>query len=88
MPNQFPSTPSHRSHQPTLKQAIRAKWQAIAAFMVHRPQPSAPTPTADAAQRYGAKANAYPYLPAVEEQRDWLERIYSDRHIGEDKGAF
>ncbi len=47
--------------------------------MVHRPQPSAQTPDISADQRYSSKADRYPYLPAIEEKRDWLERAYRQR---------
>jgi len=63
--------PPHQAHPPTIRQAIQAKWQALAAFMVHRPQASGQSPIASA-----ERSKLYPYLPAVEEQRDWLERIY------------
>ncbi|MGC1306421.1 MAG: hypothetical protein WA885_04270 [Phormidesmis sp.] len=76
MQSQFRSTSSHSQNQPTLGQSLQRTFKAVAAFMVHRPQPSAPSPIASPKDKYSTKASLYPYLPKSEEQRDWLERLY------------
>lgn len=61
-----------------VRNQLKSIGRAFTRFMVHRPQPSAGSPALTAKQRYGAKSSLYPYLPASEEQRDWLEQLYSD----------
>lgn len=50
-------------------------WQQANAFMVHSPEV---LPLAEGSDRgnYEGKARFYAYLPPLEEQRDWLEKIY------------
>ncbi|MBE9059632.1 hypothetical protein [cf. Phormidesmis sp. LEGE 11477] len=65
--------------QSSRTQSNKTLWKSILRFMVQRPQASAQSSIVMAKDRYSAKASLYPYLPASEEQRDWLERIYHDQ---------
>ncbi|MEM8504374.1 MAG: hypothetical protein AAF716_14620 [Cyanobacteria bacterium P01_D01_bin.1] len=76
MQNKFQSPSSSDQNRSTLGKSIQTLWKATLGFMVHRPQPSTPSPTTKPQDRYSAKANLYAYLPDSEEQRDWLERSY------------
>ncbi|MGB3769395.1 MAG: hypothetical protein WA947_22785 [Phormidesmis sp.] len=70
------SNSSYDQSQSTLGQSLQSLYKAVKRFMVHRPQPSAQSPTLLAKGKYDAKARLYPYLPKAEEQRDWLDRLY------------
>lgn len=79
MSNQFSATASDRRKQHSLQQSLKQLLQfgrKAIAFMVHRPQVSAQPPVTLPEHRYSAKAALYSYLPADEEQRDWLDRLY------------
>ncbi|MGC1216760.1 MAG: hypothetical protein WA883_04760 [Phormidesmis sp.] len=60
-----------------MKSQLHSIGTAIIKFMVHRPQASAGLPRLSARQQYREKSSLYPYLPSREEQRDWLEYLYS-----------
>ncbi|MGB3295095.1 MAG: hypothetical protein WBB01_19100 [Phormidesmis sp.] len=57
------------------------QWQRLTSFMV-MPEDALPT---QSEKRYASKTRLYPYLPATEEARDWLEKIYqkSQSKIGD-----
>ncbi|MGB3789665.1 MAG: hypothetical protein WA949_16765 [Phormidesmis sp.] len=76
MSSPFRSVPSENPSQKTLGQTLQASCKAIANFMKHRPQPSAKQSGVLPKHRYGAKAGLYPYLPTIEEERDWLEQVH------------
>ncbi len=76
MPSPFRSVPSENLNQKTLSQTFQASWKAVAKFMSHRPRTSTQQPNTLPKHRYSAKASLYPYLPAFEEKRDWLEQIH------------
>ncbi len=50
----------------------RKWWRDFCNFMIDKS--IAP---AEPLAEYDRKARFYPYLPAIEEQRDWLEKIYT-----------
>ena len=76
MPSPIRPVSSKNPSQKTLGQTLQASWKVVANFMSHRPQGSAQQPVTLPQHRYGAKAALYPYLPTVEEERDWLEQIH------------
>ena len=61
--------------------SLHKHWKRLASFMV-LPEEAGSEPLG---KRYAAKTRLYPYLPATEEARDWLEKIYqkSPSEIGE-----
>lgn len=76
MQNQFHSTSSPRQTQRASDRSVKSALRAVLRFMVFRPETSAQQYDIASKDRYSSKAGLYAYLPAREEQRDWLERIY------------
>ncbi|WP_416674603.1 hypothetical protein [Egbenema bharatensis] len=70
---------SSASFQPSFMSAwirsLRTACRSFALFMVQKP----PLRSNERGQSaYAQKIRLYPYLPSIEEERDWLERIYQD----------
>lgn len=61
-----------------LWQLLRLQWHVMSCFMVYKPEsnPRSNGQSDKSTQRYAQKARFYAYLPLLEEQRDWLEKIY------------
>lgn len=76
MQNQFSRKQPDLTRLRTVWQLLQTGSKAVAKFMVHRPQSAFPQGVPPSIQRYSEKAKLYPYLPASEEQRDWLEHLY------------
>ncbi|MEG3436684.1 hypothetical protein V0288_06085 [Pannus brasiliensis CCIBt3594] len=51
----------------------RSWWRTFCDFMIDKSLPEGPV---DNLTEYDKKARFYPYLPPLEEQRDWLEKQY------------
>ncbi|MEO1396413.1 MAG: hypothetical protein AAFV90_26265 [Cyanobacteria bacterium J06634_5] len=76
MKNQFHSTSSFSQTQRASERLFKNALRAVLRFMVLRPETSAQQYNIASKDRYSSKAGRYVYLPAKEEQRDWLERVY------------
>ncbi|MBV9384947.1 MAG: hypothetical protein JOZ78_00815 [Chroococcidiopsidaceae cyanobacterium CP_BM_ER_R8_30] len=55
---------------------LQAGWQKAIAFMTDKSESHTQQSNDDWWHSYGWQAKIYAYLPAVEEERDWLEKIY------------
>lgn len=51
----------------------RSLWRKFRDFTIDKSIPAEPV---DTLTEYDKKARFYPYLPPLEEQRDWLEKRY------------
>lgn len=70
--NQNASSNSEDSAVQSILKPLHRQWQRLSAFMVLPEDAS----VKHSDTTYSAKARFYPYLPADEEARDWLEKIY------------
>lgn len=63
------------SNSAKLSNLFQTAWQNVSAFMTSK---SEHTQQSDDVwwNTYGWKQRIYAYLPAIEEERDWLEKIY------------
>lgn len=62
---------------------LKAMWHGVKAFMTDRSEPGWHTVVHTQQDGYASPTRLYAYLPAIEEQRAWLEAIYrkSDRNF-------
>ncbi len=70
--NQGASSDTENIGAKNILKPLHRQWKRLTAFMV-MPEDS---PLDQAGKRYASKVRLYPYLPATEEARDWLEIIY------------
>lgn len=56
------------------RKRLQAAWRTFATFMTDKPQIRAVED--DLQSDYTRKIRFYPYLPPIEEGRDWLEKSY------------
>lgn len=61
-------------------QQLQAAWQNLATFMIHHPPLHSSGSVAQL--DYAWKVGLYPYLPSLEEERDWLEKSYRNSRNG------
>jgi hypothetical protein len=55
---------------------LQTGWQKVIAFMTDKSESHTQPSSDDWWHSYGWQARIYAYLPTVEEERDWLEKIY------------
>lgn len=55
---------------------LQTGWQKASAFMTDKSESHTQQSNDNWWHSYGWRARIYAYLPAVEEERDWLEKIY------------
>lgn len=57
-----------------LSKLLQTAWQNVSAFMTSKSEHT--QQSNDWGNTHGWKQRTYAYLPAIEEERDWLEKIY------------
>ena len=55
---------------------LQVVWQKFTSFMVHQLEPQLDQTSEAASDTYNCKIRLYPYLPVIEEERDWLAKTY------------
>lgn len=60
----------------SLLDLMRTAWKKVSYFMTDKCEPQTQNVQEVWWHSYGCQAKFYPYLPDLEEARDWLDKLY------------